>query len=512
MGDRQRQERARARVGLLTSIATRMSATRGGVVRCRRMVRVGPIVVGAVLVVLAGAAAAGGATVEAVAPVPPLQGPVIAGDRLAFVPLARPGATSQAIDAASGRRVRRVAVLHALAAPPDGAPFFDRALAIRIAASPSAIAATATTIFGSGEGLAGGRPTQYVEQTWAGPPAGPLVPVSAPCAQPGTVFAARLLLPGADGSRIAAVGATCGPKTVLDLSTRTRQVLPEAAGYSVIPGPGGRVAWAQAPDTTDPPDVFATVVVADASGAELARLPVTSGPLLTLDAGGTLATFGALDPSQLNARVVKLLAPGATSPQTVRAPAGTQLRGARVAGGQLALLIAPTGGDTLTRGEVVITALDGTQPRTVLRGVNAFDQDHFDFDGHDVAAVVSDCDRVLLIRHPITDRPAGPLGRTHCPLRLARRARWSPTGLRIAISCRDATPCSVQSATARLRGPTGPALGHATQQNSTFTIRIRDKRLRRNLTARTRTRIWLKARLTDGPTRTTTITVMRRKR
>jgi hypothetical protein len=470
------------------------------------MERAAVISAGLVLAFFCAAAGAWGASVDATTGVPPAQGPVIAGDRLAYVPTVVPGATSVSIRTARARHAHEIARLRALTSPPDGASFTERSLSLHIAASPSALVATATTVFFAGEGLPGGRPTQYVEQTWAGSTRGPLAALSPPCSRTNTGFAVGLLLPGADGTRVASLGAACTPKTVFDLATRTQQALPEAAGFSIIPGPGGRVAWTQPPGAGEPPSAFAVVVVADASGAELARLPVGGEPRLTLDASGTLAVFGSLDPSRLQTRIVQVLAPGSTSPRTVRAPAGAQLRGARAASGRLALLVVPKGRDALTGGQVMTTNLDGTNPRTILRGVYAYDQDHFDFNGHDVAAMVSNCDRIELVRGPASANNLSLRRRASaCPLQLARRPQWSPTGLRVSLSPRGSGLTSVARATARLGGPHGRLLGRTTSAESPFTIRIRDHSLLRRLATGGPTRVSIAAQLIDGPTRNRTI-------
>jgi hypothetical protein len=293
------------------------------------------------------------------------------------------------------------------------------------------------------------------------------------------------------------IGSSCGAAELLDVVSGVRRVLPLAA-ESAVELTGPYIAWLDRANPLPVEGEPGFAVVADAQGTELTRVPVAflSGNVRpTLDTDGTLAVFGRLNPSDLNIDLVAIARLGAPVLSTIRPPAGWKVRGARLAQGRLAMLLErPNARGT---GEVVLTDADGGHPRTVLRGVAAYGQDGFAFDGAEVAAVVSRCDGAQLVRVATDAHATRPLGDNGCRLVLERRLRWEDNGLRVSVSCRGLVKvCGVERLEARLGGPHGRLMGTIRQRTLSFVIPI--KQALRKVASRRRTTVYLRATLGDG--------------
>ena len=445
-------------------------------------------VVGFVAGLLTATGAADGAQIVGTAPYAPAQGPVVAGQRLIYVPSHQPFSGQVRIEAAAGARGIELARLPGETARTDGQPFTHRGLAVRIAATPKALVATVTTLFDLSNGRSGDT-GQQLRRTWAGRLGGPLAAVSAPCASP-----LGLPYPAADGDWVASEGFGCGPLMVLDLADQTRRALPSIAAANVAIA-GGMTAWLEPTDSHG-----GDAVVADAAGQELLRVPVASilGDVrLTLDPSGTLALFGHVNPDSPNSVAVAVATPTQPVPRLLPTPKGSTLAGARLAQGRVAMLLVPRGATSLTGGEVVVSDTKGKQAHTVLRGVGAYGQDGFSFDGQNVAAIVNRCDKVLLVRTSASGPIGKPFTSKRCALGLPHRPRWSGTNLAITMSCRGLGNCRAAHVMARLGGPHGELLGRASSDRSATVSLSVKQALRRGLARKTR-RIWLQAQLADA--------------
>ncbi|WP_035125727.1 hypothetical protein [Conexibacter woesei] len=459
------------------------------------------------LVLVAGlsvvTSAAARAVVVGTVPYAPAQGPVLGGSRLVYVPSRQSGAGPVRIEAAAGAHSTVLARLSGEPARTDGASFTGRGVLAAVAATPTTLVATVTTVFDLGGGRSGDT-GQHLSRTWAGRLGGPLAAVSAAC-----VFPRDLPYPSADGDQVATEGMGCGPLEVLDVASQTRRALPPTAVSPVVVA-GSLTAWLEptgAPDGAGP----GAAVVADATGRELLRVPVAlvNGDVrLTLDPDGTLALFGHVDPNSPNAVAVVVATAAQPVPRVLPIPAGSTLSGARLAHGRVATLVVPRGANAVTGGEVLVTDTAGTRAHTVLRGVGAYGQDRFAFDGQNVAAIANRCDKALLVRAS-ADGPATDVSNPKsCALILQRRPRWSGANLTIALSCRGLSDCQAAHVTARLGGPRGALLGRASSDRSASVALPVKKALRRRIAGKT-TKVWLRAQLSDGAgtTRPRTITV-----
>ena len=454
--------------------------------------------VGPALVVTDGDAVASiaGATSYA-----PQQGPVIAGSRLLYVPSRRYlGPDAATIRSARDGRIETIARLNGQRQRSDGRPFTDRSVMALVAAGPTGATAVVRTLFSFAQGRSG-ETGQVLDQTWAAGPDGRFTAVSPACEL------RRVSFPAMGGSLAVSNGSSCGALELFDVVSGARRILPPAA-ESAVELSGPYVAWldrAGAPVEGE----LGFAVVADEQGTEVTRVPITflnDYQRPTLDADGTLAVFGRLDPANLNTKAIAIARPGSPALSTVRTPAGWEVRGARLARGRLAMLLERPG--ARGTGEVVLTDVNGGHPRTVLRGVAAYGQDGFAFDGAEVAAVVSRCDRVQLVRVAVDASATQPLGNNGCPLALEQRPRWTDTGLRIAVSCRGlAGNCGVSRLEARLGGPHGALLGTMRPDRLPFVVPVR-RSLRKSASHRT-TKIYLRATLGDaaGTTRPRTRTI-----
>jgi hypothetical protein len=457
------------------------------------------------LCVGAALVAAGGDAVASVAGTisyAPQQGPVIAGTRLLYVPSGLSGPDAVTIQAAQDGRTSTIARLRGQRQRSDGKPFTDRGVSALIAADPASMTAIVRTSFSFAQGRSG-EAGQVLDQTWAAGPDGKFAAISPACVLP------RVAFPAIGGSLAVSNGSSCGALEVVDVVSGARRVLPPAAESAVeIAGP--YIAWldrAGSPVEGEP----GFAVVTDQQGADVTRVPITflnGAQRLTLDADGTLAVFGRLNPANLDTEAVAIARPGAPTPSTIRTPAGWNVRGAHLARGRLAMLLERSG--ARGTGEVVLTDVDGSHPRTILRGIAAYGQDGFAFDGAEVAAVVSRCDGVQLVRVAVVASATRPLGDNRCRLALERRPRWTTDGLRIAVSCRGLDKnCGVSRLEARLGGPHGTLLGTVRPDSMHFAVAVR--RVLREGTSHRTTKVYLRATLEDGAgttrPRSTTIAV-----
>jgi hypothetical protein len=264
----------------------------------------------------------------------PQQGPVVAGSRLLYVPSRLYfGPDAATIQSARDGRIETVAQLNGQRQRSDGRPFTDRSVSALVAAGPTGATAVVRTLFSFAQGRSG-ETGQVLDQTWAAGPDGKFAAVSPPCELP------RVSFPAMDGSLAVSNGLSCGSVELLDVVSGARRVLPPAAG-SAIELAGPYIAWL---DRAGSPveGELGFAVVADEQGTEVTRVPITflnDYQRLTLDTDGTLAVFGRLDPANLNTRAIAIARPGAPALSTVRTPAGWEVRGARLAGGRLAVLL-----------------------------------------------------------------------------------------------------------------------------------------------------------------------------
>jgi hypothetical protein len=301
------------------------------------------------------------AAIVGTAPYAPAQGPVLAGQRLVYVPSRQSLAGPVRIEAAEGRRSTVLASLPGEPARTDGQPFTGRSVIGAITATPTALAATVTTVFDLGKGRSGDT-GQQLRRTWAGRLGGPMAAVSAAC-----TFPRDLPLPAADGNQVATEGMDCGALEVLDLGNQARRALPPTAVSPVVIA-GSLTAWLE---PTNFPAGAGAAVVADASGSELLRVPVASvgGDVrLSLDPDGTLVLFGQFDPKSPNAVAIGVATPTQSVPRMLPTPKDSTVRGARLAHGRVATLLVSHGANSVTGGEIIVANVDGTQAHTARTG------------------------------------------------------------------------------------------------------------------------------------------------